>query len=309
MTCPARGRTASIARIIGASARRPLLDHPLRRRARRVGRGLARQAPLDAIPDLSDVQVIVFTEWMGQSPDLVEDQVTYPISSRAHLRAEGAGRARSIDVRDVVRQRHLRRRHGHLLGAQPRPRVPELRPRQAARRGSIRSSGPTRPASAGSSSTRSSTRRGKHDLAGAALAPGLEPALRARQRPRRRRGRERRRLRQAVPGQRRSDEAPRATASTMDDVVKAVRASNQEVGGRVIEMGGHEQIIRGRGYVKTPDDIGRRPDQGRARHPGPGHGRGARQHRPRHPPRALGAQRRRRSARRHRRSCATARTR
>ncbi|MCJ7750307.1 MAG: efflux RND transporter permease subunit, partial [Armatimonadetes bacterium] len=35
--------------------------------------------PLDAIPDLSDVQVIVFTEWMGRSPDLVEDQVTYPL--------------------------------------------------------------------------------------------------------------------------------------------------------------------------------------------------------------------------------------
>lgn len=35
--------------------------------------------PLDAIPDLSDVQVIVFTEWMGRSPDLVEDQITYPI--------------------------------------------------------------------------------------------------------------------------------------------------------------------------------------------------------------------------------------
>ena len=34
---------------------------------------------LDAIPDLSDVQVIVFTEWPGRSPDLVEDQITYPI--------------------------------------------------------------------------------------------------------------------------------------------------------------------------------------------------------------------------------------
>src|SRR5512146_136777 len=39
----------------------------------------AYRTPLDAIPDLSDVQVIVFTEWKGQSPDLVEDQVTYPI--------------------------------------------------------------------------------------------------------------------------------------------------------------------------------------------------------------------------------------
>jgi copper/silver efflux system protein len=35
--------------------------------------------PLDAVPDLSDTQVIVFTEWTGRSPDLVEDQVTYPI--------------------------------------------------------------------------------------------------------------------------------------------------------------------------------------------------------------------------------------
>src|SRR4030067_296814 len=34
---------------------------------------------LDAIPDLSDTQVIIWTEWMGRSPDLVEDQVTYPI--------------------------------------------------------------------------------------------------------------------------------------------------------------------------------------------------------------------------------------
>jgi copper/silver efflux system protein len=35
--------------------------------------------PLDAVPDISDVQVIVATEWMGRSPDIIEDQVTYPI--------------------------------------------------------------------------------------------------------------------------------------------------------------------------------------------------------------------------------------
>ena len=40
-----------------------------------------RQVPLDAIPDLTDTQVIIFTEWMGRSPNLVEDQVTYPIVS------------------------------------------------------------------------------------------------------------------------------------------------------------------------------------------------------------------------------------
>src|SRR5438876_10328939 len=37
--------------------------------------------PLDAIPDLSDVQVIVYTNWEGRSPDLIEDQITYPIST------------------------------------------------------------------------------------------------------------------------------------------------------------------------------------------------------------------------------------
>src|SRR2546430_7422186 len=40
------------------------------------------RTPLDAIPDLSDVQVIVYTEWEGRSPDLVEDQLPYPISTR-----------------------------------------------------------------------------------------------------------------------------------------------------------------------------------------------------------------------------------
>ena len=37
--------------------------------------------PLDALPDISDVQVIVHTSWAGQPPDILEDQVTYPIVS------------------------------------------------------------------------------------------------------------------------------------------------------------------------------------------------------------------------------------
>ena len=40
-----------------------------------------KHTPLDAIPDLSDTQVIIFTDWPGRSPDLVENQITYPISS------------------------------------------------------------------------------------------------------------------------------------------------------------------------------------------------------------------------------------
>src|SRR5664280_1771246 len=41
-----------------------------------------RNMPLDAIPDLSDTQVIVYTEWPGQAPQIVQDQVTYPIATK-----------------------------------------------------------------------------------------------------------------------------------------------------------------------------------------------------------------------------------
>jgi Cu(I)/Ag(I) efflux system membrane protein CusA/SilA len=40
-----------------------------------------RNTPLDAIPDLSDTQVIIYTEWLGRSPNLVEDQITYPVTA------------------------------------------------------------------------------------------------------------------------------------------------------------------------------------------------------------------------------------
>jgi Cu(I)/Ag(I) efflux system membrane protein CusA/SilA len=42
----------------------------------------ARHIPLDAIPDLSDTQVIIYTEWNGQAPGIIEDQVTYPITTK-----------------------------------------------------------------------------------------------------------------------------------------------------------------------------------------------------------------------------------
>ena len=41
-----------------------------------------KNTPLDAIPDLSDVQVIVFTEWKGRNPRIIEDQITYPITTK-----------------------------------------------------------------------------------------------------------------------------------------------------------------------------------------------------------------------------------
>ena len=38
--------------------------------------------PVDAIPDQSENQVIVFTDWMGRSPQEIEDQVTYPLTTK-----------------------------------------------------------------------------------------------------------------------------------------------------------------------------------------------------------------------------------
>src|SRR5947207_1037063 len=70
-----------IERIIAASVRNRFLVFVFTLFAIAAGiYGLLR-TPLDALPDLSDVQVIVYTDWEGRSPDLVEDQVTYPIST------------------------------------------------------------------------------------------------------------------------------------------------------------------------------------------------------------------------------------
>src|SRR5574339_809744 len=68
-----------IARWIELCARRPLFVFLGVALLSAWGVVALRSTPLDALPDLSDTQVIVFTEWMGRSPNLVEDQITYPI--------------------------------------------------------------------------------------------------------------------------------------------------------------------------------------------------------------------------------------
>ena len=114
-----------LARLIAWSARNTLLV--LLGSAFLVAAGLYSlwRTPLDAMPDLSDVQVIVYTECPGQAPQLVEDQITYPLD---HGDAGGAaceGGARLLVLRAVVRLRDLRGRHRPLLGALARARVPE----------------------------------------------------------------------------------------------------------------------------------------------------------------------------------------
>jgi len=70
-----------IARLIDFSARRRFIVFLVAAALSVWGIWSAQHAQLDALPDLSDTQVIVATEWMGRSPTLIENQVTYPIST------------------------------------------------------------------------------------------------------------------------------------------------------------------------------------------------------------------------------------
>jgi Cu(I)/Ag(I) efflux system membrane protein CusA/SilA len=87
-----------------------------------LGWNAMRNTKLDAIPDLSDTQVIVYAKW-DRSPDIMEDQVSYPIASAL------LGMPK---VKDILYLHHLRRRNGPLLGAGPHARIPELRHSAAA---------------------------------------------------------------------------------------------------------------------------------------------------------------------------------
>jgi len=71
-----------IEKITDASGRNPVLIGLLFLIAVCVGFYSLANISLDAVPDLSDVQVIVYTNWEGRSPSLIEDQITYPITSR-----------------------------------------------------------------------------------------------------------------------------------------------------------------------------------------------------------------------------------
>src|SRR5262245_64016986 len=70
-----------IARLIAWSARNLVLVLIATSLMTTAGIFALRNLPLDAIPDLSDTQVIIYTEFPGQAPQVVEDQVTYPLTT------------------------------------------------------------------------------------------------------------------------------------------------------------------------------------------------------------------------------------
>ena len=183
-----------------------------------------RHVPLDAIPDLSDTQVIVYTEYSGQAPQVIEDQVTYPLST-AMLSVPKAKVVRGFsyfgasfvyvifdDGTDIY---WARSRVLEYLSRRPRS-LPDGRHADARAR--------TRPASAGSTST--SSWRARSTLGGVAHVAGLASPLRRCESGRCGRGRQRRRLRQAISDRRRSAAACKASTSRSTQVRDAIRGRN-----------------------------------------------------------------------------------
>jgi Cu(I)/Ag(I) efflux system membrane protein CusA/SilA len=246
-----------IARLIAASAQRPFLTILFVAALAAWGWVSLRRAPLDAIPDLSDVQVIVFTEWMGQSPDLVEDQITYPISA-ALISAPKVQAVRGQSMFGMSFVNVIFEDGTDIYWA--RSRVLEYMSSVRAKlpTGVNPTLGPDATGVGWVFEYAIVDKSGKHDLQqlrslqdwnvrySLASVPGVAEVA-------------------SVGGfvkQYQVNVDPNKLLGygiMMDDVVRAVRASNQEVGGRVIEIAGHEQVIRGRGYVKQPDDIGQSP--------------------------------------------------
>jgi len=213
------------------------------------------RTPVDAIPDLSDVQVIVMTEWPGQAPQLVEDQVTYPLSTEL-LRVPHTKVVRGMsqfglsavyvvfeDGTDLywARSRVLE----YLSAAQER--LPD---------GATPMLGPDATGVGWVMQYILADTTGRLMLADLRSLQDwtVRPAL------------------TAVPGvaevaalggfekQYQIEVDPSkllAYGISMPRVIEAVRASNQDVGGRVLELGGTEYVVRGRGRFASLDDMRR----------------------------------------------------
>jgi copper/silver efflux system protein len=209
--------------------------------------------PLDAIPDLSDVQVIVFTEWEGRSPDLVEDQITYPIITSML----GAPRIKSVRGQSFLgssfvyiifengtdiywaRSRVVEYMQG-ITGKLPEGISPRL--------------GPDATGVGWVFQYALVDESGQHDLA--ELRSFQDWYLRY--------------WLQSVPGvaevasiggfvkQYQVQVDPNKLLGyhiSLKQLIGAIRQSNNDVGGRVLEVNEREYMVRGRGYIQSLEDI------------------------------------------------------
>jgi Cu(I)/Ag(I) efflux system membrane protein CusA/SilA len=212
-----------------------------------------KRAKLDAIPDLSDPQVIVFTEWMGRSPTLVEDQVTYPIVSKLigtpHVRDVrgfsmfGMSFVYAIfeEGTDIywARSRVLEYMNG-LRGQLPEGAAPTLGP-DATGIGWVFQY----------TLTDKSGRHGLDDLRtfqdftlryALGSVPGVAEVA-------------------SVGGYQKQYQVTvdpnrlQAHGVALPEVIDAIRQSNNDVGGRILELSGREYYVRGRGYIRDLGSI------------------------------------------------------
>jgi Cu(I)/Ag(I) efflux system membrane protein CusA/SilA len=212
-----------------------------------------RKTPLDALPDLSDPQVIVYTEWMGRSPDLVEDQVTYPLVRALQSTPGIKTGPRLFDVRDEFTYAIFadgtdvywaRTRVLEQLGRAQQLLPPDVSPIL----------GPDASGLGWVYQYILKDSSGRMDLAELRALQDftVRPALQAV--TGRGRGGLARRLRAAIPDRGRS-RPPGGVRAHADRVTRSVRDANAEVGARVLELAGREYVLRGRGYTKTLADL------------------------------------------------------
>ncbi len=253
MSKPGDPSIGLVARLIAVSARNRAMTLIGVAAAFTWGLYALRHTALDAIPDLSDVQVIVSAEWPGRGPDLVEDQLTYPVST-ALLSAPRVRSVRGQSFFGLSLVYVIFEDGTDLYWA--RSRVLEYMDAAKARlpAGVTPTIGPDATGVGWVFEYALVDRSGKHDLAelrslqdwtvryALASVPGVAEVASVG-------GFVRQYQVQVDP------ERLRAYGIPLRDVVAAVRASNQDVGGGVIEIAGHEQVIRGRGYVHSLEDL------------------------------------------------------
>ena len=209
--------------------------------------------PMDAIPDLSDVQVIVFTEWPGRNPDLVEDQITYPLTSSLlsvphvkFVRGQSFMGASFVYVifDEQTDMYWARSRVMEFLNSASK-KLPE---------GVDPILGPDATGVGWVFQYALIDKTGRHSLADLRgfqdfkLRPWLESVSGVAEVA-------------SIGGFEKEYQItvdPNKLSSygvTLKQIAQVVRRSNNDVGGRVLEIAGHEHFIRGRGYIKSVADI------------------------------------------------------
>ncbi len=212
-----------------------------------------RKTPLDALPDLSDPQVIVYTEWMGRSPDLVEDQITYPLV-RALQSTPGVETVRGYSMFGMSFTYALFAEGTDIYWARTRVLEQLGRVQQQLPQGVSPTLGPDASGVGWVYQYVLKDTTGRMDLAELRALQDftVRPAL------------------QAVVGvaevaslggferQYQIVVDPDRLVGfglTLTDLTRSVRDANAEVGARVLELAGREYVLRGRGYVKDLKDL------------------------------------------------------